>query len=79
MLDSLDNDHTKTIDTLIPQAELEATKMVADLGEDYETRKRVIGKNKSGEDAFTKYKHCFFTEFFHEAMNRLTKERGLRV
>ncbi len=79
------------IDALIPEAQREAYLKVKALGKTSEIRTRLIGKrpesvkrpfirDKKGlYDSHTTYQHCFFTEYFHKAMNRITRERGLRV
>ncbi len=66
MEDSL---HVNEIDSLIPLAEKEATEKVEKLNAKSEIR---FGKD-GGER-----KHCFWTEFFHAAMNRYANEAGLR-
>lgn len=62
-------EYEKNINSLIPAAELEASEMVASLGISSESRNGANGQP---------YNHCFWTEFFHKAMNRMTLERGLR-
>ena len=62
-------DHEKKISKFIPKAEVEATNKVSSTGLVTEQR---MGANKE------KYTFCYWTLFFHQAMNRLTKEAGLR-
>jgi len=63
-------EHVTKIDALIPQAEKVARGKVKALGKTSELRP---GKNEKD------YKHCFFSEFFHIEMTRLTIEAGLRI
>lgn len=56
------------INRLIPLARKEAKRKVRENGREYELREH------KGEP----YHHDFWTEYFHEAMDRLTKEQGLR-
>jgi hypothetical protein len=62
-------DYQKSINALIPLAEKEANKRVSELGRKTEER---IGV---GNQIFN---WDFFTEYFHEAMNRMAKEAGIR-
>ena len=64
------SEHTKSIDDLIPIAMKEATRQVAILGKETETRSGIDGKLFNWD---------FHTEFYHAAMNRMTIEKGLRV
>jgi len=57
------------IDALVPFAEAEAQKRVKKLGKEIEER---IGKDGKP------FKWCFFTQFFHEEINKLCKAEGLR-
>ncbi|MBW1812164.1 MAG: hypothetical protein JRJ39_00450 [Deltaproteobacteria bacterium] len=61
--------YEKDVDFFIPYAEIEAMKRVEALG--------VPGELRAGAGGGT-YLHSFKTEFFHQAMNRMTKEAGLR-
>lgn len=62
--------HISKINALIPLTETEAKRKVKEFGKVNELRD---GALKS------KYNHDFKTEFFHQAMNRLAVEAGLRV
>ena len=57
------------INALISFAEKEATNKVTALGKKNETR---IGKGGQ------KFKWDFWSEYFHDAMNRMAVEQGLR-
>lgn len=59
------------INRLIPAAEQAALARVKAVGETSETRMSPKGKNEQ-------YLHDFFSEFFHEEMNRLAAENGFR-
>ncbi|MBC2712878.1 MAG: hypothetical protein HGJ94_18370 [Desulfosarcina sp.] len=61
--------HIKQIDALIPAALLEAKVKAKEHGKSCEIRHCKTGK----------YNHVFFTEYFHQAMNRMASEAGLRV
>lgn len=61
--------YTTAIDRLIPGASREATVRVRELPSRYETRIGVDGEP---------VQHDFWTEYFHEAMNRRAKEHELR-
>ena len=63
--------HIEAINAFIPAAEAEALNKVLDTGVRYEIRRGVDGKKT--------HKHCFKTQYFHEAMNRMTRRAGLRV
>lgn len=63
------NEYEKAVDALIPKAAKEARLKVVNLG--------IASEKRPGFDGRT-YNHCFFTEFFHKAMNRLTIKAGLR-
>lgn len=63
-------EHETAINAFIPMAEVEATNRVKKLGKQYEVRKGCDGVN---------YRWSFFSQFFNEAMNRLTSKAGLRV
>jgi len=67
-----DIEYERQIDALIPKAMKEAHQKRAALGQTYERR-------ASHGSAQGKYNHCFLTQFFHEAMNRLAREAGLRA
>lgn len=58
------------INSLIPRAEKMARKKVDRTGKGYESRIGVDGRE---------YRHCFWSQYFHEAMNKLTKQHGVRV
>ena len=62
--------HEKAINGLIPSAESEADEKVKQLGKRVEVRHGSDGKP---------YNHCFWTEFFHKAMNRMAYAAGLRT
>ena len=66
-----DRDHAKKIDRLINPALSEAGRKVKELGKTEEIR--------MNETRGARYTHCFRTQFFHRAMNRMAKEKGLRV
>ena len=67
--------YEEEINALIPQAEKEALERIAGRAKKSEKRPGV-GKFPSGKPI--PYSHCFFTEYFHKAMNRLAHEAGLR-
>ena len=60
--------HEKLINDQIPRAEKEATEKAEKLPE-YEVRKGVDGKKMNWH---------FWTEYYHQAMNRMAKQRRLR-
>lgn len=62
-------EHQKEIDKFIPLAEAEATRKVTKLAQ-----KTKSVKGKDGKP----FNYCFWTEFFHKAMNRMTSAAGLR-
>jgi hypothetical protein len=62
-------DRARKINELILIAEKEAKAKVASLGKAFEIRP---GKDKKP------WKYDFFTQFFHEAMDRMTIEAGIR-
>ena len=57
------------IDALVPFAEAEALKRVKEFGKKTEERIGIDGKP---------FKWDYFTQFFHEEMNRMCREKGLR-
>ena len=57
------------IDALVPFAEAEAQKRVREFGKKTEER---IGKDGK------LLKWCFFTQFFHEEMNRMCRKKEIR-
>ena len=57
------------VDALVPFAEAEALKRVKELGKETEERIGVSGKP---------YKWDFLTQFFHEEMDRMCREKELR-
>ena len=57
------------IDALVPFAEAEALKRVKEFGKKTEERIGVSGKP---------YKWDFLTQFFHEEMDRMCREKELR-
>jgi hypothetical protein len=61
--------HVDKIDSLIPQAILEAEEIVKQIGAEYVTVKGVDG---------TPYRWDWFSFWFHQTMNRLCRQRGLR-
>ena len=63
-------DYERNIEDLIPQAEKEAMLRVVNTG--------IVSVARPGIDGRT-YNHCFFTQFFHEAMTRLAIEKGIRA
>ncbi len=62
-------DHERSIEDLIPQAEKEARFRVVNTG--------IVSALRPGIDGRT-YNHCFFAQYFHEAMTRLAIEKGFR-
>lgn len=65
-----DWEYEKRIDALIPIAEEEATKKVKAFGRRFEQR--------IGELDGKLYTYCFWTKYFHRAMNRLAARAGIR-
>ena len=61
--------HEGLINALIPRAEQEATTKAANMPEQYETRTGAEGKPMNWH---------FWTEYYHQAMNRMAKQRRLR-
>jgi hypothetical protein len=61
--------HIDSINALIPKADAEARRKVLRTGRVNEKRVGVDGISCSWD---------FFTEYFHEAMNRMTAQEGLR-
>jgi hypothetical protein len=61
--------YEQDINSLIPIAEKEAKAKAKEFGK--------LNELKPGVDGRT-YFHCFFSEFFHQAMNRLAFESGFR-
>lgn len=61
--------HEQNIESLFNAAEKEATLKVTNIGK--------AGELRPGSGGRT-YFHCFRTEFFHKAMNRLAVEGGFR-
>jgi len=70
MTNIADLEYERSINLLIPMAMREAFLRKDALGKKFERRQ--------GAD-HRKYNHCFITQFFHEAMNRLAIEAGLRT
>jgi len=66
--------YIREIDRLIPIAQRAARERVVEFGKLTEDRPgyKIVG----GE--VRDYQHCFFTEFFHEEMNIMAYEAGLR-
>jgi len=60
--------HEQYINSLIPYAELDADKAVKG--------KPRMEKRRGKHGVW--YNHCHWTTAFHAAMNKLTRERGLR-
>lgn len=65
----VDPAHVAKIDKLIPTAKMMATKKMSEVGKVSEVRKGKLSVS---------YNHCFWSQYFHEAMNMLTREAGLR-
>lgn len=65
---STDPDRITAINKLIPQAEKNAKRLVKEHGKEFEYRQ---GRGQS-------YRHSFFVQFYHQEMNRLAQEAGLR-
>lgn len=63
------SEHEQNIGSLFKLAEHEAILKVTNIGKAGELR-----RGKGGRTYF----HCFKTEFFHKAMNRLAVENGYR-
>lgn len=64
----------EAINALIPKAWKEAGEMVKKTGVAFEERAGSTREGNNGEI----YNHCFRSQYFHEIMNRMTLERGLR-
>lgn len=65
-----DKRYEKQINKLIPAAVKDANESVRGIGKQSEMRTSVDGRWLRV--------HCFFTEYFHKAMNRMAREAGLR-
>ena len=63
------------INALIPLAESMADARIKGMRKTHEKRS---GKYREGNNG-TEYIHCFWSQYFHEAMNKLAQERGLRA
>jgi len=61
--------HEQNIESLFKLAEKEAILKITNIGK--------LGEIRPGAGGRT-YFHCFKTEFFHKAMNRLAVENGFR-
>jgi hypothetical protein len=61
--------HVSNINNFIYKAEQEADKKIEETGVLYVTKPGVDGVD---------FKWCMWTEHFHSAMNRMTRESGLR-
>ena len=64
-----DKAHEAAIDALIPEAE-ETANLMVELGKAWTPRKGPDGKI---------FRYDYFTREFHNAMNRLASEKGLRT
>jgi len=62
--------YSESIDALIPEAEKIANERVREIGKKWDPRKGPDGKI---------FRYDYFTRFFHEEMNRLASEKGLRT
>lgn len=73
--EEIDRDYQDNINHFIPAAVAEAKERAIELA-------KVTGGHTYTEKLNSKfsemYRHHYFTEFFHEAMNRMTREAGLR-
>jgi plasmid maintenance system killer protein len=65
--------YEKKINKLIPKAEAEAKAMCKKTGKRFEQRQSDPENKWSA-----KIQHCFETEYFHKAINRLAFKAGLR-
>ena len=61
--------HEDAINSLIPIAEIEADRKIKRLKSPFRSMK---GKDESV------FNYSYWTQYFHQAMNRMTKEEGLR-
>lgn len=64
-----------TVNDFIPLATKYAMERAKEVGTEYEVREGAI----DADGYPSRYKHDFFTEFFHSEMDRLTKAAGIRV
>lgn len=67
---TIDTTHAIKVNQFIPIAEQQADAIVAKSGLFQEIR-----TGKGG----VSYNHCFWSEAFHKAMNKLTSDAGLRI
>lgn len=65
-------EHEQEINELIPTAEYIATLRMRDHKQKYEVC-------KSPHVDHDTFRYCIWTEYFHAAMNQLTKKEGLRL
>ena len=65
----MDTAHQRKINALIPEAEKIAIQGINKLKSKFEIRPGIDGRT---------YRHCFRTELFHGAMNKLAFQAGLR-
>lgn len=70
-----DANYRHKINKLIPKALRAAKARVAELEHEFELRP---GSDKGGNDG-ADYKHYFESEFFHQEMNQMAREAGLRA
>ncbi len=66
----MDMEHIDKINAFTSSAEKEATGKMRCLS--------LPSAPRDGRDGKT-YNHCFFTQFFHSAMNRMASDAGLRT
>ena len=64
--------HEEHVNSYIPEAKRLATKQLM-------KKKKLENRIRLHKGEPQTYTHCFFSEYFHAAMNQLTKETGLRV
>lgn len=73
--------HAAKIDSFIPEAEAKAKKRLKEhlAAGGRKTERRPGSGVCRGNISGDYYKHSFEDQFFHEEMNRLTREAGLRT
>lgn len=73
--------HAAKIDSFIPEAEAKAKKRLKEhlAAGGLKTERRSGSGACCGSVNGDHYSHCFFSQFFHEEMNELTREAGLRL
>ncbi len=65
----MDDDQVYAVNRFIPIAQDMADKQVQKVGK--------ISEKRKGPNGY--YTHCFWTEYFYAAMNRLTSDAGIRI